>query len=84
MSLAELREVMERHGDAWTEVLAANPDPSEMLVVHRDDGTAYEASRGIRLAQVCTTARTIGARSARRSRRSASSRHSSTPGTTAR
>jgi len=43
---------MERHGDAWTEVLAANPDPSEMLVVHRDDGTAYEASRGIRLAQV--------------------------------
>ena len=52
MSLRELREVMERHGDAWTEVLAANPDPSEMLVVHRDDGTAYEASRGIRLAQV--------------------------------
>jgi len=52
MSLAELRSVIGRHGDAWREVLADEPDPAAMVTVVRDDGSGYEASKGIRLAQV--------------------------------
>jgi uncharacterized damage-inducible protein DinB len=52
MGLAELRSVIERNAEAWPELLAANPDPSEMVTVHRDDGTGFEAPKGIRLAQI--------------------------------
>jgi uncharacterized damage-inducible protein DinB len=52
MGMAGLRAVIERHGQAWPEILAANPDPREMVTVHRDDGSGYEAAKGLRLAQV--------------------------------
>jgi uncharacterized damage-inducible protein DinB len=52
MSLAELRSEMEGHGELWAELLAAGPDPQEMVTVHRDDGSSYGAPKGIRLAQV--------------------------------
>ena len=52
MAMADLRAVMERHADWWPEILADQPDPQEMVVVRREDGSGYEAPRGIRLAQV--------------------------------
>lgn len=52
MRLSELRSVMEANGEAWTEILDAGPDPREMVTVRRDDGSAFGAPRGIRLAQV--------------------------------
>jgi uncharacterized damage-inducible protein DinB len=52
MDLAELRAAMEHNAAAWPEILAADPDPDEFLEVRRDDGSAYRATRGIRLAQV--------------------------------
>jgi len=52
MSLAELRAVLERNAEAWPELLAADPDPREMVTVQRDDGSSYGAPKGIRLAQV--------------------------------
>lgn len=52
MDLAELRAAMEGNAAAWPEILAANPDPDEFLEVHRDDGSVYRATKGIRLAQV--------------------------------
>ena len=52
MSLGELRAVMERNGEAWPALLAASPDPTELVTVHRDDGSSYGAPKGIRLAQV--------------------------------
>jgi len=51
MDLAELRSNMERFGQAWSDVLAANPDPDEMVTVIRDDGSETHASKGLRLAQ---------------------------------
>jgi uncharacterized damage-inducible protein DinB len=71
MSLAEVRAAMERHGDAWPKVLAGDPDPSEILVRRRDDGSETHAPFSIRLAQalhhgsdhrsqVCTVLTTIG------------------------
>jgi uncharacterized damage-inducible protein DinB len=52
MDLAELRAAMERHVAAWPEVLAAVPDPDELIEVRRDDGSGYRATKGVRLAQV--------------------------------
>lgn len=52
MSLAELRATMERHGRAWREVLAEEPDPDEIVVARQDDGAEYHAPKGVRLAQV--------------------------------
>ncbi|MGZ8637603.1 MAG: DinB family protein [Actinomycetota bacterium] len=51
MDLAELRAAMERHGAAWTELLAGDLDPDTVLVRHRDDGSETSAPLGIRLAQ---------------------------------
>jgi uncharacterized damage-inducible protein DinB len=52
LDLAELRTVMERHGPAWSELVAEGPDPDAVLVRHRDDGSETSAPIGIRLAQV--------------------------------
>ena len=52
MDLAQLRSAMERNAAAWPEILAADPDPDEILEVARDDGSAFRATKGIRLAQV--------------------------------
>ena len=71
MGLAELRAAIERNGPRWSEVVAAQPDPDEIVVARRDDGTEYRAPRGIRLAQVihhgtdhrsqiCTVLTTLG------------------------
>ncbi len=51
MDLAQLRAVMERHGAAWTDLLAGDLDPDIVLVRHRDDGSETSAPLGIRLAQ---------------------------------
>ena len=71
MDLAALRAEMERHGPAWSSVLAANPDADTILVRRRDDGSEAHAPVGIRIAQalhhgtdhrsqVCTTLTTLG------------------------
>jgi uncharacterized damage-inducible protein DinB len=71
MGLEELRAVMERHGAAWSAVLAQAADPDAEIVARRDDGTNGYAPLGIRLAQalhhgtdhrsqVCTALTTIG------------------------
>ena len=51
MELPELRTATVRHGEAWSQLLAENPDPETMLTRHRDDGSATQAPIGIRLAQ---------------------------------
>ena len=51
MSLAELREVMDRNGPAWSAYLATDPDPDAIVIRRRDDGSETHASVGIRLAQ---------------------------------
>ena len=71
MDLPELRATMERNGDAWSRLLARDPDPDTVLVRHRDDGSETHAPMGIRLAQalhhgtdhrsqVCTALTTLG------------------------
>jgi len=71
MDLSELRAATERHGAAWSQLLAENPDPETVLVRHRDDGSSTEAPIGIRLAQavhhgtdhrsqVCTALTSLG------------------------
>ncbi len=71
MSLPDLRAVMETHGAAWSTVLEGELDPDANLVRHRDDGSEFHASRGVRLAQVlhhgtdhrsqiCTALTTLG------------------------
>lgn len=51
MDLDQLRSEMERHGPAWASILAADPDPDQVLVRRRDDGSTTQAPVGIRLAQ---------------------------------
>ena len=51
MGLPELRSDMERHGAAWSAVLADVTDPDVDIVANRDDGTHGHAPLGIRLAQ---------------------------------
>ena len=71
MDLSELRAVMEGHGAAWSQVLAGELDPDEVLVRRRDDGSETHAPMGIRLAQalhhgtdhrsqICTALTTLG------------------------
>ena len=49
--LAALRDETDRHGGEWLALLAAGQDPDDVVSVHRDDGSATHAPRGIRLAQ---------------------------------
>lgn len=51
MGLPELRSHMEGNADEWSAVLAANPDPHQVLERHRDDGSETHATFGLRLAQ---------------------------------
>ena len=51
MDLEELRGVMTSHGPAWSELLASDPDPDEVLERRRDDGSVTRATRGVRMAQ---------------------------------
>lgn len=71
MQLDDLREAMEAHAQAWSELLAANLDPDRIMKRRRDDGSGTDAPLGIRLAQaihhgtdhrsqVCTTLTTLG------------------------
>jgi len=71
MDLLALRAAFEGHGDAWSSLLAADPDPEEVLERHRDDGSETHAPMGIRLAQalhhgtdhrsqICTALTTLG------------------------
>ena len=52
LGLPELRSAFERQAAAWPEVLDADPDPDEFIEVRLDDGSAYRATKGVRLAQV--------------------------------
>jgi uncharacterized damage-inducible protein DinB len=71
MDLDELRRTMEGHGATWSEVLAEDPDPTAVVVRHRDDGSETHAPAGLRLAQalhhgtdhrsqICTALTTLG------------------------
>ena len=71
MSVPDLREQMERNGDAWSSLLGRDLDPDAVVVRHREDGSQSRAPVGIRLAQalhhgtvhrsqVCTALTTIG------------------------
>ena len=71
LDLAELRDVMESNGTAWSELLAEQLDADELLTRRREDGSATRAPIGIRLAQalhhgtdhrsqVCTALTTLG------------------------
>jgi uncharacterized damage-inducible protein DinB len=51
MDLEELRAVTERHGAAWSSLLAQDIDPDAVLERHRDDGSETHAPMSIRLAQ---------------------------------
>jgi uncharacterized damage-inducible protein DinB len=71
MDLDELRAVMKRNGEAWSELLAEGLDSTEVLVRRWDDGSQTQAPIGIRLAQalhhgtdhrsqICTALTTLG------------------------
>ena len=71
MDLAALRAEMERHGPAWSSLLAESPDADTVLVRRRDDGSEAHAPVGIRIAQalhhgsdhrsqICTALTTLG------------------------
>jgi uncharacterized damage-inducible protein DinB len=71
MAVPELRTAMERNGQMWMRFLEANPDPDEVLIRRRDDGSETRAPIGIRLAQaihhgtdhrsqICTVLTTLG------------------------
>jgi uncharacterized damage-inducible protein DinB len=72
MDLPELRTAMERDGEAWSALLAQDPDPDTVLKdVDEDDGYERDAPIGIRLAQalhhgtdhrsqICTTLTSLG------------------------
>ena len=49
--LAGLRAETERHDTEWLALLAAGQDADEVVSVHREDGSATHAPRGLRLAQ---------------------------------
>jgi uncharacterized damage-inducible protein DinB len=53
MSVAELREAMERDAASWRELIARGDlDPDTDIVRRNEDGSAFHAPLGIRLAQV--------------------------------
>jgi uncharacterized damage-inducible protein DinB len=71
MDLPELRATMERHGAAWSDLLAQDLDPDAIVARHRDDGSETHAPISIRLAQalhhgtdhrsqICTALTTLG------------------------
>jgi uncharacterized damage-inducible protein DinB len=71
LDVAGLRQVMQRKGGAWTELLAADVEPGRMTVRHRPDGSSTRAPASIRLAQaihhgtdhrsqVCTALTSLG------------------------
>ena len=72
MDLPELRSAMERDGEAWSALLAQDPDPDAVLKdVDENDGYERDAPIGIRLAQalhhgtdhrsqICTTLTSLG------------------------
>lgn len=71
MDLAALRSAMVDNGPAWSTLLAGNPDPEQVVVRHRDDGSDSHAPMSIRLAQaihhgtdhrsqICTALTTLG------------------------
>jgi uncharacterized damage-inducible protein DinB len=71
MDLPELRALMERHGAAWSRLLAQDLDPDTVLTEHDDDGYERDAPLSIRLAQaldhgtdhrsqICTILTTLG------------------------
>lgn len=52
LDLAALRAEIDRNGPEWAAIAAAEIDPDQDVVRHRDDGTDSHAPLGIRLAQV--------------------------------
>lgn len=71
LGLADLRAVMERNGEAWSQLLETDLDPGTVLSRRRDDGSESRAPLGIRLAQalhhgtdhrsqICTALTTLG------------------------
>jgi uncharacterized damage-inducible protein DinB len=71
LDLPELRAAMESSGAAWTSLLDEDLDPDRMVVRPRDDGSAFHAPLGLRIAQVlhhgtdhrsqiCTVLTTLG------------------------
>jgi uncharacterized damage-inducible protein DinB len=51
MSIAELRDAVERHGEVWAGILANDPDPDTLLIGRNDDGSETHTTLAIRLAQ---------------------------------
>ncbi len=51
LGLDALRSEMARHGPAWVSILAADPDPDQVVTRRREDGSTTQAPIGIRLAQ---------------------------------
>ncbi|MEX2275013.1 MAG: DinB family protein [Actinomycetota bacterium] len=71
MSLQELRDTMQAHDTAWSQLLGEDLDPDAVLQRRHDDGSVTRAPMGIRLAQalhhgtdhrsqICTTLTTLG------------------------
>ena len=50
-NLTELRSMITRNGEAWTEVLASEPDP-DAVTLERDEQWIVQSPLGVRLAQV--------------------------------
>jgi uncharacterized damage-inducible protein DinB len=50
-NLLELRAAMEADGIGWRDLLAGDPDPRDVIVRHRDDGSESRAPLALRLAQ---------------------------------
>lgn len=71
MDLPQLRTTMEGYGATWSQLLGEDPEPDEVVVRHRDDGSETHAPFSIRLAQalhhgtdhrsqICTALTTLG------------------------
>jgi uncharacterized damage-inducible protein DinB len=52
LDVAALRAEMERAGAGWSAYLAADLDPEQIIVRHREDGSETRTPLGLRLAQV--------------------------------
>jgi len=51
LSVRELRPIAAANAAAWSELVAGQIDPDELLVRHRPDGSESHAPAGVRLAQ---------------------------------
>ena len=71
MDLAALRDEMARNEGRWTDAIRRHPDPEEIVVRHRDDGSESHAQAGTRIhqalhhgtdhrSQVCTALTALG------------------------